>query len=131
MNDGTRNEGSPGILGSVKALLATFVSMVHGRLELFSVEMEEELARVVAVLVWSIGAMLCAVVGLTFLAVLILLVTGDDSRPLVTAVLAAVFLLVALGSAVLARKVLHAKPRPFDASLTELERDYEGLRRER
>lgn len=131
MTDGTSREGSPGILGSIKALLATFVAMAHNRVELFSVEMEEELARLVTVLVWSIGAMLFAVVGLTFLAVLILLVTGEPSRPFVAGILAALFLLVALGSALLARKVLHAKARPFDASLTELERDYEGLRRDR
>ena len=131
MSDGTSTEGTLGFLGSIKALLATFVAMAHNRVELLSTELEEQLARLVAVLIWSITALLCAVVGLTFVAVLILLSVDDHARPLVAGVLAAVFLAIAVGPALLARKLLRSKSRPFNASLTELERDYDGLRSKR
>lgn len=131
MSEGSARQESLGILGSIKAFLGTFVALAHNRFELLSVEVEEELARLVRVLVWSIAAMLCAVVGLTFTAVLVLLSVGPQARPFTAGILAAVFVLAALGCSVWARSVLHAKRRPFDASLTELESDFEELRGDR
>ncbi len=120
-----------GILDSLKALLATLVAMVHNRVELLSTELQEELARLVAVLIWSLAALLCAVVGLTFIAVLVLLSVDESHRPLAAGILAAVFLAAAGGSYLYVRGLVQSKPRMFDASLTELERDYESLEEKR
>ncbi len=120
-----------GILDSSKALLATLVAMVHNRVELLSTELQEELARLVAVLVWTLAALLCAVVGLTFVAVLVLLSVDESHRPLAAGILAAVFLAGAGGSYLHVRGLSRAKTRMFDASLTELERDREALEERR
>jgi len=127
MSDGSSRESTQGFLGSIKTLLATLVAVVHNRVELLSTEMEEELARLVGVLVWSVAALLCAVVGLTFVATLILLIVGEESRPIAAGVLAAIFLIAGFVATLLARKLVRSKPRPFDASLRELERDYDDL----
>ena len=120
-----------GFLDSVKAVLATLAAMVHNRVELFSTEFQEEMARLVAVILWGMAALLCAVIGLTFVAVLILLVVDPVNRALTAGILAAVFLLIAFVSAVSVRHLVRDKPRPFDASLAELEKDYDGLKDER
>lgn len=120
-----------GFLDSVKAVLATLAAMVHNRVELLSTEFQEEMARLVAVILWGMAALLCAVIGLTFIAVLILLVVDPVNRALAAGILAAVFLLIALVSALSARRLVLGKPRPFDASLAELQKDYDDLRDER
>src|SRR5450830_779062 len=48
------------ILDSVGQLLATSLSIVHTRLELASVEIEEELGRFFSLLLWSLVALFCA-----------------------------------------------------------------------
>jgi len=120
-----------GILDSLKALLATVVAMVHNRVELLSTELKEELARLVSILIWSLAALIGAIVGLTFVAVLILLSVDASQRPLAAGILAAVFLAAAWGSYLHVRGLLNAKSRMFDASLTELEKDYDGLKEKR
>ncbi len=120
-----------GIFDSVKSLLASVVAMAHNRVELLSTELQEELARIVSVLLWSITALLCTIVGLTFVAVLILLSVGESHRALAAGIIAVVFLAVAAGATLYVRGLHKARPRPFDASLSELEKDYDGLREDR
>lgn len=123
--------GPSGFLGSVKSLLATLVATVHNRVELFSTEFQEEMARLLAVLVWSIAALLSGVVGLTFAAVLLLLAVDESRRPLAAGILAATFLSSAFAFAWYVRRLLKARPRPFHESLKELEKDHESLKDER
>lgn len=120
-----------GLLDSAKSLMATVVATVQNRVELFSTEFQEELARLVSVLLWSIAALLCAVVGLTFLAVTILLVVDARHRVLTAAIVGVVFVAGAVGSVLHVRGLLKARSRPFDASLSELEKDYRGLKEKR
>jgi uncharacterized membrane protein YqjE len=53
----------------------------------------------------------------------------DEHRLLAASLTAALFLLLALVAALLAARQVGAKPRPFDASLTELAKDRELLQR--
>ncbi len=120
-----------GLFESAKALVANLVATAKERVELFSTEFQEEMARLVAVLIWSLAAVLFAVVGLTFVAVLILLTVDEAFRGLTAGILALTFILVGAASAAYARGLIRAKPRAFDASLSELERDREALKDDR
>lgn len=120
-----------GIFDSIRALVERVVTLLHGRAELFTTELEEEITRLVGVLLWALVAVFTAIIGTTFLAVMTLLFVPAAARGWVAAGLAAVFLAVALFGLVSIRKIMRAKPRPFDASLTELEKDRAGLRGER
>lgn len=121
---------APGIVESVKRLLGSLVAIVHGRFELVALELQEETARLLGILLWSAAALLCATIGLSFVAVAVLLAAPPERRLLVAALLAFAFLAAAGIAVLLARRLQRAKPRPFDASLTELERDHRRLRGE-
>ena len=120
--------GTPaGFLDSVKNLAATVVALAHDRVELASTELQEEIARLTGILLWALAAILLAVVGLAFVAIAVLLAVEPGSRPLAASGLALLFLAVAAIAAAVARRILRAKPRPFDASLSELRKDRDAL----
>jgi uncharacterized membrane protein YqjE len=120
----------PGLVESAKRLAATLVSIVHTRLELVATELQEEIARLASVVIWSVAALLLAVVGLAFLAVAIVLAAAPAWRAVVAGAIAAALIAAAVLAWLVARRVQRAKPRAFDASLAELERDDERLRGE-
>lgn len=123
------NEERPrGLFASIKALTSRIVTVLHCRAELFSTELEEELTRLIGVLIWSLVGVQCAVIGVAFVAVTILLAVPAGYRPWTAAGLALVFLGVATLGALSIKKIVRAKRRPFDATLLELEKDRDQLR---
>jgi uncharacterized membrane protein YqjE len=125
--DGPEREAPAGFLDSIKTLLATVVALAHDRLELAATEFQEEIARLAWILIWALAALLLAVVGVAFVALTILLAVDPANRPLTAALLALLFLVGAGVAAWFVRRILRGKPRAFDASLTELEKDRKGL----
>jgi uncharacterized membrane protein YqjE len=132
MNDHPHDDDPPrGIFDSLRALLDTILAILHNRTELLTTEIEEELTRLVGVLVWAVVAVFSVIIGGTFLGTMILLATPEAYRALAAAGLGLLFLVVAGIGYLSIRKILRAKPRPFDATLRELEKDREHLRRGR
>jgi len=124
----SRRPGSgPGLLDSVKALLATLIAVAHNRLELLSTELQEEVGRVALLLLWGAVALFFVFLAITFVAITILVAFWDDHRLLAASLLAVSFLALALVASFAARNQIAAKPRPFDASLNELAKDREQL----
>jgi len=124
-----RNVEPPrGIFDSLRALCDTVVSILHNRAELLTTELEEELGRLIGVALWALAGVLSLIIGATLVAVTILIAIPDGYRALVAGGLGLVFLIVAGIGFVAIRKILRAKPRPFDATLRELEKDRDHLR---
>lgn len=117
-----------GLFDSAKALLATLVAIAHNRLELLSTELQEEIGRVALMLLWGAIGLFLVFLGIAFLALVILIAFWDDHRLLVVSVLAVLFVVLAVAAGFAAWRQIVPKPRPFDASLTELEKDHERLR---
>jgi uncharacterized membrane protein YqjE len=124
---GTSSAGL-GLFDSAKALLATVVGIAHNRLELLSTELQEEIVRVALMLLWGAIGLFFVFLGITFLALLILIAFWDDHRLLAAALLAGLFAVLAVVAGVAAWRQIAVKPRPFDASLTELAKDERELR---
>ena len=120
-----------GIFEAVKNLVDRMVSLVHGRVELFTAEIEEELTRLIGALIWALVATFTAIIGVTFLAVMVLLLVPPSARGLAAAIIAVLFIAVAVFGLFSIRRIARAKPRPFDASLSELEKDRDRLRGDR
>ena len=120
-----------GLFDSIKSLVDRVVTLLHGRAELFTTELQEELGRLVGVMMWAVVAVFTAIIGTTFLAVMTLLFIPASYRGWAALVIAVLFLAVAAMGAMTIRKIARAKPRPFDASLSELEKDRAKLRGER
>ena len=95
---------------------------------MLSTELQEELSRLVAVLIWSIAALLCTIVGLTFTAVLVLLLVAQPHRALASGIIAVIFLAGAGAAALYVRELRKSRTRLFAASMNELEQDFDGLR---
>jgi uncharacterized membrane protein YqjE len=115
------------LFGSLKALAAAFLAIAQTRLELFSVELEEEWIWLLAILRWVLAALFCAALGVVY-ATLFLVFALWSTHPLLALGIPA-FLFFLAG--VLAWRVVDAKvkskPRMFAASLAELEKDREKL----
>ena len=125
------SDAPKGLFESIKSLVDRVVTLLHGRVELFTTELQEELGRLIGVVMWAIVAVFTAIIGTTFLAVMTLLFIPASYRGWAALVIAVFFLGVATMGALTIRKIVRAKPRPFDASLNELEKDRAKLRGER
>jgi uncharacterized membrane protein YqjE len=124
---GPHGSGS-GLFDSAKALLASLVAIAHNRLDLLSTELQEEIARVALMLLWGAIGLFFVFLAIMFAALLALIAFWDDHRLLTAALLAILFGLLAVIAGTAAWRQIVAKPRPFDASLTELGKDTEQLK---
>ncbi len=131
MVSSTQGPGSnrpEGLFASVKALAATLLAVVHTRLELFSVELEEEWVRASSILTWGLVGLFCAGIGVVFATLLLVFALWETHPLLALGIPAGLFLLIAVFSLRVATAKLKAKPRPFAASLAELAKDRDQLK---
>jgi len=112
---------------SLRGLASTVLELLQVRLELFSVEAQEEVLRVGALLVYGAVAVTFLSLGLTFLALFITVALWDSHRLLALGIFTALFLLTGGVAAWLARERVRNGTRLFSASIEELRQDREGL----
>ncbi len=120
-----------GLIASLRRVAATLVALAQTRLQLVSVELEEQLEYISAVLLWSIGAMFFAALTVLLLAFTIVIVFWDEHRLLAAGGVTASFALIALFAWFGVRRLLAERPRFFAATARELARDAATLRGER
>ena len=123
-----REPPTPGLFNSVRALAASLVALAHTRLELLGTELQEELARVVLALLYSFAALSFAALGIAFAGVAIVIAAWDSHRLAAAVVLALVFLALGGLGAWVVRRLVFQRLRVFEASLSELDRDYARLK---
>ena len=116
---------------SIRSLLTSSIELLHIRLELVGVEIEQELSRARSLLVWSLALLLLALLAVGFGGMALIIAFWDRHRQFVSALVASVFLLLTLATATLVIHGLRTKPRLFASSLRELRNDIGLLRRER
>lgn len=116
------------LASSVKGMAATLLELVQLRLELFSVEAQEEVLRVGALLVFGAVAVAFLSLGVVFLAMLATVLLWDTYRWLPLAVFTGLFLVAGGTAAFLARGRIRSGTKLFSASIEELRQDREELR---
>ena len=116
-----------GLFDSLKTLLATLVGIAHTRVELIGIEVEEQFARLVSLLVWGLVALFFAFAGVILSAITVIVVFWDSNRVLAAAGLAAAFVLLAVIAVLGFVARAKARPRLFKASLDELAKDRSQL----
>lgn len=116
------------IVDSLARLAATLLETVHTRLELVSVEIEEEMARYSSYLLWVVVALFCAGISVLLTILLIVVLFWDSHREAVLLGLIAVFAGVALYLGWWLRESMRNKPRLLGYTLDELKRDTNTLR---
>jgi len=121
---------SPGLFRSLRSLATSVVALAHTRLELFATELQEALAQLVLALVYAVGALLLAALGLGFSGIALLLATAQAYRLQVAVMLAVILLALAGLGAWLLRRLVFRELRLFRASLSELNGDWVRLKAE-
>ncbi len=112
-----------GLFASLRRMLATLLALVHTRLELIGVEIEEQIEHAAAVLLWSIAAIFFASLTVLLLALTIVIAFWDEHRLLAAALVTASFAATAVITGLIARHRLRTRPRFLGATIGELERD--------
>ena len=124
-NPGTGRRG--GLFDSLKVLTATLLAIAHTRLELFSIELEEQRVWLSSMLVWGLVALFCAGVGVVLAILFVVIALWDTHRLLALGIPAILFLLGGALASLVVRGKARAKPRLFAASLAELSKDHKEL----
>ena len=118
-----------GLLHSVGRLANTLLAIGQNRLELLSLDLEDDRAHMWAILLLTVLALFCLAVGTLLVTVVLVLHFWDEHRVLVLAVLAMTYIACGIGAWCVALHRTRTKPRLFTASLAELHKDREQVRR--
>jgi uncharacterized membrane protein YqjE len=115
--------------GPVRELARTLLSFAVTRARLAAAELEEQALRLTEILIWLLVALFFLGVATVFGAVLVVLLFWDSNRVLAAGLLAALFVSIGIGAALIARVRMTERPKLLAATLTELERDRDTLGR--
>jgi uncharacterized membrane protein YqjE len=118
---------TPGMFESLRQLLVTLAGIAQTRLELLGTEVEEQVARLTAMLLWTFVSLFLAFTTVVLIAVAILIVFWDTNRILAAILLAAGFAGLALISWLRVRALARGRPHLFQATLEELAKDRDRL----
>ncbi|TVT53180.1 MAG: phage holin family protein [Sedimenticola thiotaurini] len=121
------NSAGKGLFESLSALSATLLGMLYTRLDLLSIDLEEERAHLILQLVLVLTALFFMGIGVVLIALLLVMVYWETHRILVLASLAGIFLLAGLVAGGFALHKVRTKPKLFAASLSELHKDRQQL----
>lgn len=121
--------GRPGILDAGRRLVAAVWEHLGLRLELFTLELAEERARLVGILVATGGIVICIAMTIAFVGVAALVAAWDSPhRTWVAVAVAAGYALVGIGAWLVLRHLLGQASPLFRHSLAEWRRDVDGIR---
>lgn len=116
-----------GIFESFRKAGRTGIALLQNRLELLSVEIEEQKVRLVRLLILAGAAIFCGNTALLTISAAIVVLAGVRARLAVLIGLSVVYLLVAVWAFLALRRELRSAPRPFQDSVSELEKDSDWL----
>lgn len=116
-----------GLFDSLRALLATITELVQTRLELAGTEVEEQVARLASLLIWSIVALFLGFAAIVLIAIALIVAFWDTHRVLVAAGLAGLFAVLAGVALANLLTQVRERPRLFQATLDELAKDRQRL----
>ncbi len=115
------------MLGPVREFARTLLSFALTRTRLAATELEEQGLRLIEILIWLAAALFFLGIAIVFIAILVVLLFWDSNRLLAAGLLAALFIAIGAGAALMARMRLRERPKLLAATLAELERDRDTL----
>ena len=127
MSDGTPSAGAQGLSGALARLSGALVDFGRTRLELASVEFGEERERTFERMLLMVAAALGFGFALLAASALVVVWFWDTHRLLALAGITIFYALVGVVAVLRLREQRRAAPKPFAATLAELERDREWL----
>lgn len=126
-SDAFQGQRGAGLLGSLKALVATLIEVLQTRLQLFSNELEAEKLRIIRLGAFAAAALFFLAMGVLLLTLLVVVAFWDAHRLVSISVLAAAYVLLGVVFAARAVKCARTRSMLFEASLRELGKDRDRL----
>jgi uncharacterized membrane protein YqjE len=119
---------TPGFLNSFRALGDSLLATVQDRLELFSVELQEEKFRLIQTFIWISAAVFTGMMAITFASLTLVYLFWESARLAVLGGLT-VFYAGALVAIIIAfRRYIARAPSPFSATRQEIGEDRSCIR---
>ena len=119
-----RSSGSPrGFLASFRVLGESLLAGVQDRVELVSVELQEEKIRLIQSFCWISAALFASAMALTFASLTLVYLFWDTARLAVLGGLTLVYASAGVAIVGAFRRFLARQPRPFAATIEELKED--------
>lgn len=118
---------TPGLFASLTEVAGTLVGIVHTRLHLLSIDLEEDRDRILSLLALGLVALFCFGVGVILGTLLLIVAFWDTHRLLVLGVLTGSFLAIGITALIYAIYKIRTMPKLFAASMTELLKDKQQL----
>lgn len=117
-----------GVMDTIRSFLASWVAVVKTRVEIVSVEIEEQREWLQFIMLLAIAAAFCLSLGVILLTLFIVVLVWDTAARLpVLGAFAGIYLIAGIALAAVFRQKLKAKPRIFSATAAELGKDYASL----
>jgi uncharacterized membrane protein YqjE len=124
---GTESGPATDQTSSPRRLGAAFLGLLHSHVELFGIELQEQKARTLSLLLFAGLALVFALLLLTGLSALLLIVLWDSYRLAGIIGLCVFYSLAALFCAMRLKAAIFDESSPFNATLEELANDRERL----
>jgi uncharacterized membrane protein YqjE len=119
-----------GLLGSLRSLGDGLLGSVQDRMELFSVEVQEEKVRLIQTEIWICVAALAGMMAVTFVSLTLVFIFWESARLAVLGGLAAMYSGAFVAIVVAFRRFLDRQPLPFEGTLREVRQDRACIRGE-
>ena len=124
----TPPDPSPGFIDSLRDLGDGLAASLQDRLELFSVELQEEKFRLIRTFVWISAAVFTAMMTLAFASLTVVYFFWASARLAVLGGLTALYAAALVAIIVGLRRYLARQPQPFAATLQEIGEDRACIR---
>lgn len=121
---------SPGFLDSFRALSEGLLATAENRLELFSVELQEEKFRLIQTFFWISAAVFTGMMTITFASLTLVYLFWESARLAVLGGLTAFYAVALIVVIVGYRRFIARLPIPFQASREEIGKDRTCIRAE-
>ena len=119
---------SPGLMESAQSFVAGLIDLGRTRFELFGTELREELARLATGVLGGLAVLVLAALGLAFCGLAVLFYVDEANRLAAAIGVALLFFLAAGVVAWILQRAADTKPRAFDATISELQRDLKSIK---
>jgi uncharacterized membrane protein YqjE len=112
-----------GFMGSLRRLCDGLIASGEQRLQLLSVELQEEKLRLIQIFMWISAVVFTGMMAITFVSLVLVYVCWESARLEVLGGLALFYVAAFLAMLAAFRRYLARQPEPFAATLSELGAD--------
>jgi len=119
---------SAGIIGSLRSLGDNLLASVQDRLELFSIDLQEEKFRLIQTFIWISVAIFTGMMAVMFASLTLVYLFWENARLAVLGGLTTFYAVTMILIIVAFRRFVARQPRPFSATLQEINEDRACIR---